>query len=88
MIASITGKCNLHCKGCYAALNNKNCRNKLSINKWDNIFNEAKELGISIILLAGGEPFIREDLIQIVLEYKKIIFPVFTISTLITENTS
>ena len=68
LIASITSSCNLHCTGCYSRAN-KACSddaplNQLSGDEWGDIFNEAKDLGISFIVLAGGEPMIREDVIR------------------------
>ncbi len=86
MIASITSKCNLHCKGCYASVHHKKCSKELNTENWNNILAEAKELGISFILLAGGEPFIREDILLLASKYKEIIFPVFTNGTLINEE--
>lgn len=90
LIASITSNCNLHCKGCYARANqacgDKEDKTQLSAGKWDNIFEEATELGIGFILLAGGEPLIRKDVIKAAAQYKNIIFPVFTNGTLINEE--
>lgn len=90
LIASITGNCNLHCKGCYARANNtcvdKEDKEQLTAQKWDNIFEEAAKLGIGFILLAGGEPLIRKDVIKAAAQYKNIIFPVFTNGTLINEE--
>ncbi|MDF2869246.1 MAG: radical protein [Anaerocolumna sp.] len=90
LIASITSVCNLQCAGCYARANN-NCSDRedsgsLSAEEWGNIFKEARELGISFILLAGGEPLVRKDIIQQAALYKEIIFPVFTNGTIIDEE--
>ena len=68
LIASITSRCNLHCTGCYSRAN-ESCSddialNQLSDSEWEYIFKQAKEIGISFIVLAGGEPLIREDVIQ------------------------
>ena len=59
-MGSIATNCNLYCKGCYA-IANKSCGDNLKENeiceeRWEEIFNEAKELGISFALLLGGEP--------------------------------
>jgi MoaA/NifB/PqqE/SkfB family radical SAM enzyme len=93
LIASITTKCNLHCKGCYARANH-NCFDAdehmprmLSTQKWDDIFTEAEELGISFILLAGGEPMLRTDVMKVAGLHRKILFPVFTNGTpCLTKN--
>lgn len=85
LIASITKKCNLNCKGCYSKVNNKNGK-ELTNSKWIEIFNEAKEMGVSFILIAGGEPFIRLDLLKMAGEVPEIIFPIFTNGTYIEED--
>lgn len=91
LIASITSQCNLHCKGCYARANH-HCYDlttgddeMLPTNKWGAIFQEAEELGIGFILLAGGEPFLRIDVLKEAAKYKKILFPVFTNGILLGE---
>ncbi|MDD2979949.1 MAG: radical SAM protein [Hespellia sp.] len=93
LIASITTSCNLHCKGCYARANH-NCfdeaddKNRmLTETEWGHIFDEAQELGISFILLAGGEPMLRQDVLRTAGLHKKILFPVFTNGTMFSEET-
>lgn len=88
LIASIASQCNLFCSGCYARAN-KVCgtnAKKLLPNRWKVIFNEAENLGVSFILLAGGEPFMEPEIINIAAANKNIIFPIFTNGTLINEN--
>lgn len=90
LIASITSSCNLHCAGCYSRCNEATTDNKpvdqLSAEEWKNIFDEAQELGISFILLAGGEPLLRWDVIQEAGKKPGILFPVFTNGTFIGEK--
>lgn len=86
LIASITSSCNLHCAGCYSR-HNRACTDsapvgQLSAEEWKRIFSEAGELGISFILLAGGEPLMRRDVIEAAGEYPDILFPIFTNGTL------
>ncbi|MBR3113752.1 MAG: radical SAM protein [Methanobrevibacter sp.] len=90
LIASITSSCNLHCTGCYSRAN-KACSddaplNQLSGDEWGDIFNEAKDLGISFIVLAGGEPMIREDVIVKASNYPEILFPIFTNGTMFDND--
>ena len=54
--------------------------------QWLKIFEEADELGISFILLAGGEPLIRRDIIEAAGKMQNIIFPIFTNGTYIDER--
>lgn len=90
LIASITSSCNLHCTGCYSRANDA-CSddaplNQLSDDEWRDIFLEAKDLGISFIVLAGGEPMIREDVILKASEFPEILFPIFTNGTLLNDE--
>lgn len=90
LIASITSSCNLHCTGCYSRANNA-CDdnvplNQLSAEEWENIFTQAKELGISFIVLAGGEPMIREDVINKATKHPEILFPIFTNGTMLNDK--
>ena len=90
MIASITSACNLHCAGCYSRSNNACCDSEpvdqLTGDEWDRIFTEADALGISFILLAGGEPMLRYDVIRRAKEHKNILFPIFTNGTYLNER--
>ena len=90
LIASITSSCNLHCAGCYARHNHSCCDSspteQLSAGDWKKVFYEAKELGISFILLAGGEPMLRPDVISVAGSIPEILFPIFTNGTMIDNG--
>lgn len=90
LIASVTSKCNLHCAGCYARSNeschDREAENQLTEEEWSNIFLEAKNIGISFILLAGGEPLMRPELIKTAGRMQEIVFPIFTNGTMINEE--
>ncbi|MGM9566834.1 MAG: radical SAM protein [Clostridia bacterium] len=92
LIAGITTSCNLHCKGCYARANHS-CTDTgaaknalLSPSDWNRVFDEAEELGIAFILLAGGEPLMRPEILAAAGSHQKLLFPVFTNGTLFTEE--
>lgn len=90
LISSITSSCNLHCVGCYARAVHS-CEDtqpvgQLSAEEWDHIFEQAQELGISFILLAGGEPMLRRDVMEKAGNRQKILFPIFTNGTLIDDT--
>lgn len=90
LIASITSSCNLHCAGCYARHNNA-CGDEAPIKQltdkdWLRIFREARDIGVGFILLAGGEPMIRHDVIRTAGEVPEILFPIFTNGTLISDS--
>jgi SynChlorMet cassette radical SAM/SPASM protein ScmE len=62
----ITSRCNLRCSYCYF-FNNKAVEYKdLPAGEWLTFFDELGSLGVMNLILAGGEPFIREDLPQLV----------------------
>lgn len=90
LIASITSKCNLHCAGCYSRCNHATVDAEpvaqLTSDEWLRIFSEADDLGISFILLAGGEPMLRRDVIEAAGKRKNILFPIFTNGTFIDEK--
>ena len=78
LIASITSKCNLHCAGCYSRCNHATVDSEpvrqLSDEEWFKVFDEADDLGISFILLAGGEPMIRRGVMEEAGRKKNILF--------------
>lgn len=53
---------------------------------WSHIFTQAASLGIGFILLAGGEPFMRKDVLVEAGKQRKILFPIFTNGTLLQED--
>lgn len=90
LIASIASQCNLHCVGCYARAEGM-CGDgaaaaDLLPEDWDRVFQEAKELGVSFILLAGGEPLLKRDVLEVAARRKEIAFPVFTNGLLLTGS--
>ncbi|HBR32505.1 MAG TPA: radical SAM protein [Clostridiales bacterium] len=90
LISSITQNCNLFCKGCYARAN-KTCDNAgtktlLTDAEWGVIFGQAACHGVSFILLAGGEPLLRRDVLLCAADTKDIIFPIITNGTLIDNE--
>ena len=90
LIASITSKCNLHCAGCYSRCNHATVDaepvSQLTSEEWLKIFDEADDLGISFILLAGGEPMLRKDIIEAAGKKQNIMFPIFTNGTFMNER--
>ena len=90
LIASITSKCNLHCAGCYSRCNKATVDaepvSQLTGEEWLKIFDEADVLGISFILLAGGEPMLRRDIIEAAGKQQNILFPIFTNGTFMDER--
>lgn len=89
LIASIASQCNLRCAGCYAwaggGCGTTTGKVDLDTSQWRSIFDQASDLGVAFILLAGGEPFLRRDILELAGEYPNIIFPIFTNGTMLDD---
>lgn len=90
LIASISTRCNLHCAGCYARANHtcldEPAKEELRAGRWKELFEEAASLGVSFVLLAGGEPLERPDVLEEAAGIPELIYPVFTNGTLFSET--
>ncbi|MBQ7143807.1 MAG: radical SAM protein [Oscillospiraceae bacterium] len=90
LIASITSACNLHCAGCYSRCTEAttDCApvRQLTGEDWTAVFREAESLGVSFILLAGGEPMLRRDVIEAAGERQNLLFPIFNNWTFFGER--
>ena len=78
MICSITNRCNLGCKGCYALGQHRESKLEIPAERFSRLFGEASEMGTGVVILAGGEPLLRKDLLESAAGHEDIIFPVFT----------
>jgi MoaA/NifB/PqqE/SkfB family radical SAM enzyme len=88
MIYSITNRCNLRCKGCYHQTLRSSDHSEMSTEKMRSVIAEAKELGISFLVLAGGEPLVRTEILDITRDNPDIIFFIFTNGLLIEDETA
>ena len=62
----VTDNCNLRCKHCYHFHGKKDFKVKeISIEEWEARFNELYESGIRYVLLVGGEPALRIDVLML-----------------------
>lgn len=85
MIVSVTHRCNLACKGCYARAQHARPETEMPADKLRSLMHEADALGVSIVLLAGGEPLTRPEVLDIAAEHPGIVFPLFTNGMLMDE---
>ncbi len=85
VIASITRRCNLNCRGCYARARHHSRRPELTDEQWASLFSQAQDLGVSIIMLAGGEPLLRPGILGVTRKFPGIIFPLFTNGLLLDD---
>ena len=66
----ITNRCNYSCYGCYSNDSSRNMKADLSPIELKRILNNIRNIGIKNILISGGEPFLYQDLNE-VLRYAK-----------------
>lgn len=62
----ITTHCNLRCSYCSHFSSDGDVDTDLSLEEWSQFFKECNSIGIMRINLAGGEPFFRKDIRQII----------------------
>jgi len=86
LIISVTSKCNLHCQGCYHQALRSAEESEMSDERLSGLVAEAKELGVSFIVIAGGEPLTRPIILDLAEKYPAIMFLVFTNGLLIDEG--
>lgn len=84
MVVSVTDACNLSCKGCYALAHKREPAKELPPEKYHSLFTQAQDLGISIVILAGGEPLLRPEVLHAAGSFKKTVFALFTNGLLLT----
>lgn len=85
LISSVTRKCNLDCVGCYSKALRPGEGEELGDEAFMALFREAMDLGVGTILLAGGEPLMRKDLLEKASRLRGVLFPVFTNGTLVDD---
>ena len=87
MIISITSRCNLACAGCYMHGRAEKPKEEMSPEILASVVDQAAELGVSIIVIAGGEPLVRqEEIFRMAKAHPTTLFPVFTNGLLIDET--
>jgi MoaA/NifB/PqqE/SkfB family radical SAM enzyme len=83
MLISPTMRCNLDCYGCYAGVYPQE---DLPYEVIDRLVAECKEMGIHLVLMTGGEPFLRKDLFGLFEKHEDTMFQIYTNATLIDEK--
>ncbi|MGN6713020.1 radical SAM protein [Anaerocolumna jejuensis] len=83
----ITQRCNLRCSYCYNS-DNLNRPDGITIDECKEIANKLKNCGVKKIIITGGEPFIRMDLLEICKIFKEHGFSleILTNGSLINRN--
>jgi MoaA/NifB/PqqE/SkfB family radical SAM enzyme len=83
MLISPTMRCNLNCYGCYAGVYPEE---DLPYEVLDRLMGECKEMGIHLVMMTGGEPFLRQDLFDLFEKHEDMTFQIYTNATLIDEK--
>jgi MoaA/NifB/PqqE/SkfB family radical SAM enzyme len=87
LFLSVTSQCNLACRGCYMKGIHNGPAKEMSPDLIRSIVAEACGLGVSIVVLAGGEPLIRRtEISALARTYPCILFPVFSNGLLIDDT--
>jgi MoaA/NifB/PqqE/SkfB family radical SAM enzyme len=85
-IFSITNRCNLRCKGCYAQAIRGDAPDELSAGELADVVGQADRLGVSFFVIVGGEPLTRPEIMDIAAGYPHIIFLLVTNGLLLDSS--
>jgi MoaA/NifB/PqqE/SkfB family radical SAM enzyme len=84
MVISPTMRCNLKCLGCYAGEYPRDT-DPMSFETLDRVVTEAKQMGMFMFTITGGEPFVRPDLLDLYQKHSDAVFQVYTNGTRISD---
>jgi MoaA/NifB/PqqE/SkfB family radical SAM enzyme len=78
MIMSVTRSCNLGCAGCFVHAQGRSTAAQLGEDELGRILAEARDLGVSIVVLAGGEPLTRPEILDVAGGFPETVFLLIT----------
>jgi MoaA/NifB/PqqE/SkfB family radical SAM enzyme len=81
---SPTMRCNYNCKACYSR--GRPTDDELSTDELNRLFSEAEDLGIHSIVLTGGEPLLRDDILDLIAHHHRLLFFLITNGSLVTPE--
>ncbi len=84
LVVSVTMACNYDCLGCYSRGRPES--GELSKAELNNLFNEAQNMGVLAAVLTGGEPLMRDGILDIVEKQPQILFILITNGSLMTPE--
>ena len=67
----VTQRCNLNCVGCYSLDNQRNILSDAPLDQIKHALDELGHAGLETLVISGGEPFLRNDLAEIVAHAKQ-----------------
>jgi MoaA/NifB/PqqE/SkfB family radical SAM enzyme len=83
-IFSVTWRCNLNCRGCYAM--NYSPGSELSTDEICDVIDQCCRLGVYFFVIAGGEPLLVPGLPERLASFRKAFFLFYTNGTLLERN--
>lgn len=81
---SPTMSCNLACQGCYALDYPRD--GELSLDQIDDVLGAAERLGVFLVIVTGGEPLLRDGVVDLLARHKRLLFLLVTNGTLIDRE--
>ncbi len=72
LLAELTYRCPLHCIFCYNPVNYAQNRDELSTAQWVDVMRQARALGAAQLGFSGGEPLLRDDLEELIVEGRRL----------------
>jgi len=88
LIISVTNDCNLACAGCYACSQRRDKSAEMSAAQIERVVDEAATLGVCVVMIAGGEPFLKPDILKLPKNHPELLFVMFTNGLLLTGDTA
>ncbi len=78
IIVSVTNDCNLSCKGCYACSQQRDKSGEMDIERIKSAVSEAVDLGVCVVMIAGGEPLMKQGVMELPALHPDTLFVMFT----------
>jgi MoaA/NifB/PqqE/SkfB family radical SAM enzyme len=84
LVASVTMHCNYDCQGCYSR--GRPETDELSEKELDTLFLEAEAMGFLAVVVTGGEPLLRSDILEIIKRHPQLLFVMITNGSFLTPE--
>jgi MoaA/NifB/PqqE/SkfB family radical SAM enzyme len=84
VLMSPTMRCNLTCEGCYAA--DYSPDSDMTTELMQSIVDQANDMGVYLFTILGGEPFVRDDLLDFCAANSDAYFQIYTNGTLLDDE--
>ncbi len=81
---SPTMRCNYNCQGCYSR--GRSTENELTSEELDALLTEAEQLGVSAMVVTGGEPLLRKDTLDLIGRHRRLLFVLITNGSFVTPE--